>query len=469
MRGRGSSIGVLAALFAATFFVFQGFEVFDWESGVARFFLLLGIGLLCATMRVIGTHRRPLFAPPSRLLVRLAVAGVTILTAFRLLSGLDAALDVSRGGPVAGDQGPNIHAALQLVKAGHNPYGPTAVVDIVELESLVTSRDASRCLDRAAPDYMAEMKRFYTTFDVSLMPRLDVASSPECASLSTRADALGFKYGPIMIATHAPGLGVDGAAGMQWTNLALFVLLVALLATIASRYSRGSARAVVAALACAIVVAPTIVLRCTLLATDADLLPTVLGLAALWCLELRRARLGAVLVALSLGTKLLPGLLFAPLLLPTAARRSRAAFGVLAGVVIAIYLPFAIWDAQGLWANSGRFNFVRASDSTSIVHFVPDVVSTAMLVAVVIGLALMYRRLARREWSVRSRLDFLVAAHLGVLATGPILHNNYLVWLLPIVALQLANEIGGWFDTVAEGEPPPVESWSIDARVVGRT
>jgi hypothetical protein len=153
--------------------------------------------------------------------------------------------------------------------------------------------------------------------------------------------------------------------------------------------------------------------------------------------------MSALFIGLSLGTKLLPGLLFVPLLVSRSPGRARRV-QVIAAVVTVAYLPFVVWDAGGLWANFVRFNFVRASDSTSIVDYLPTVVSKAMLVVVLGALVWLYRQIGRRGWTTRRRLDFVLAAHLGVLATGPILHNNYLVWLLPVAALHLTHEVSGW-------------------------
>jgi hypothetical protein len=53
---------------------------------------------------------------------------------------------------------------------------------------------------------------------------------------------------------------------------------------------------------------------------------------------------------------------------------------------------------------------------------------------VVVALAWRAHRLA---WGTRATLEYLTFGHLMVLSSGTTLHNNYLVWVLPLVSLYL--------------------------------
>lgn len=44
-------------------------------------------------------------------------------------------------------------------------------------------------------------------------------------------------------------------------------------------------------------------------------------------------------------------------------------------------------------------------------------------------------RAHKQQWSAPSLLTYLWVAHAGALLGGAIFHNNYLIWLLPLLGL----------------------------------
>jgi hypothetical protein len=53
----------------------------------------------------------------------------------------------------------------------------------------------------------------------------------------------------------------------------------------------------------------------------------------------------------------------------------------------------------------------------------------------------MLGRVWKSKWHPRSAAEYVLLAGLPALATGKVFHNNYLVWLLPLVALLVGETV----------------------------
>jgi hypothetical protein len=104
---------------------------------------------------------------------------------------------------------------------------------------------------------------------------------------------------------------------------------------------------------------------------------------------------------------------------------------------------FLLAGPQAFVNNIVLFNTLRPTDSTSWLHFAPDVFRAPA--SAVLALAL----LASAIWAWRARpslLDRIALAcgcMLVVLVTGPVSHRNYMFWWLPMLALLLARAATG--------------------------
>jgi hypothetical protein len=129
----------------------------------------------------------------------------------------------------------------------------------------------------------------------------------------------------------------------------------------------------------------------------------------------------------------LPGLLFVPLV----AAGPRRGAGVLIAVTVLIFAPFALREWTGFWHNFG-YPFMRPADSTSALAFLAPrqgLMLRAVAAIVVVVLALRLRGAAAMT---TASTEFLAGTHVAVLASATTIHNNYFVWLLPVLAMYVS-------------------------------
>jgi len=167
--------------------------------------------------------------------------------------------------------------------------------------------------------------------------------------------------------------------------------------------------------------------------------------------------LGGLALGLSVSAKLLPGMLLVPLLIGRPWRAS-AATGV---TVVGLHLPFALWDARGLWMNLVAFNLERPTDSTALSHFLPPSLRPLLLGAFALFALLGALRGVRRRWPLEDALGYAVSVLLVLFMTAKVFHNNYTLWLLPFLGVWMAEWLrgaqppaGGQRDAASARAPP---------------
>jgi len=180
---------------------------------------------------------------------------------------------------------------------------------------------------------------------------------------------------------------------------------------------------------------PLLLRRVTLRHTDCDLFPTLLAFSGVVALVRNRPALAAALFGFSVGAKLLPGVLYLPLLL----RMPRRAIGVFCLVLGTCFLPLAIADLPSAYQQMIGFNVIRGTSSTALPYFLPEWLAMFLRVLALICVAVIAWRYV---WSGRQTtvgiLKYLLCAHVAFLFSARLLHNNYLVWVFPIVAALMA-------------------------------
>ena len=405
------------------------FIPFDWGHGVLRASLLAALGALVWWWRA---YPQSVAGPPSRRAGRVVVAFAAAGLAVNLGVGLHRFVSSLATGQTSGDQAQSVIAALRLVRDGSNPWSTLAATDL--MAGGLAAEELTRRPECEAP------------------PAALVAS---CAPLHRMFSALGFKYGPAMLVFYAPFVAALGAAGIALSHLLLFGTLVTVLGTrvLADRRSWWWTSLAVIPLLWTVHMAWNILDQDHL-----DLLPVLLAILGLLCMRRQTWALAALALGLSINAKLLPGLLFVPALL-----RAPRRFVVLAPTVaLAGFLPLAILDWRGLWFNIG-YPLMRAPDSSALAFLLPPGGQILLRVASVAALAAAGMAAHARGWNPRATLNWLLAAHLIVLGTGGTLHNNYLVWLLPLITLLVAAGPGPKAGVVLNGALEP----DVRPRAVG--
>jgi hypothetical protein len=203
--------------------------------------------------------------------------------------------------------------------------------------------------------------------------------------------------------------------------------------------------------------------------TRFDLWPAALTAGALAALASDRSRLGLGLLAAATAAKLYP-LVIVPLALLYVARRrgrreSLAALGVFALVLAAVVVPFAVLAPDGLWASierqTGRPLQVESLGAAALLAAhrlgagAPTVVSTYgsqnvsggaadALAGLLTGLqavavAGVWALFAQRRADASRLLAASAAAVAAFVAFGKVLSPQFLIWLVPLVALALAG------------------------------
>jgi hypothetical protein len=341
--------------------------------------------------------------------------------------GLGLFVHTVTAGRVRSDQAQTVIDAGRLWRRGTNPYGSQTVTDEQGYLFAMRELDArSACRASNAPVAFR-----VGVANPSVVPRID--DTRECSDVRRLFASLGFKYGPLILIFYAPFVALFGPAGFVVAH----VLLIAALVLVVRRWLRedGGMEPVITG-GLVMVVASTHLARNTLVQEHLDLLPLLLALMG-WHASMRdRHAMAGVWVGLSVAAKALPGALYLPLLIGRTRWRGLAAFAAVSAAWIA---PFAASDWIGLRFNLG-YPFARPADSTAAIFFLSARAGAALRAAAVCVIVVFAVRGFRARWTVSPAVEYLVASHLAVLAAGTTLHNNYLVWLLPLVAYYVVIE-----------------------------
>jgi hypothetical protein len=163
--------------------------------------------------------------------------------------------------------------------------------------------------------------------------------------------------------------------------------------------------------------------------------PRCLPFPGVVALARNRPALAAALFGFSVGAKLLPGALYLPLLL----RMPRRAIGVFCLVLGVCFVPLAMADLPSAYQQMIGFNVIRGTSSTALSFFLPEWLALLLRVLALISVAVVaWRYVWLGPRTAVGILTYLLCAHVAFLFTAKLLHNNYLVWVFPIVAALTA-------------------------------
>jgi hypothetical protein len=431
------------------------FRELDWGHGIWRATLVV---VMAGVAYALLTRPRGLNPPaPRPFLVALAAAAALIVN---LVAGVQAISRTLKTGEIEMDQGQNSYRAIGYLRAGANPYGQTAMLDPESWADLAYAVPHVRgCLLAPLPDNLeAALDRYWYTADpratTTLLPA--ISQAPECKPFRIQSASLGYKYGPMLLASYLPFVLVFGKSGIFLTHLVLVLLSAGLLLWHGLRQRRPLS---VVAGALLLFLAPSHLRHNVFEASASDLGPVLAATFAVMMLARGRDGWAAFFIGLSVASKTLPGVVYVPLLL---ACRPRTWVAFVAPVVVS-FVPFLVWDGTGLVNNIVRFNLGRPTDSTALAHFLPR---PGMLFVQAIGLlvlVLALLRARRRGWAPSAILAYLWVANAAALAGGTVFHNNYLLWLLPLLALTCLS-----FGASDDARPPAYQPSASSYRIASR-
>ncbi len=242
-------------------------------------------------------------------------------------------------------------------------------------------------------------------------------------------DYQGYKYLPLMFLTYLPLTSAIGPTGLRLTNLILDLTTAALVGLVARRQS-GFEFGILAA---------TLYLMLPMLPRDLYMngvtdLAAIVPLLIVMGLYQDRPGLAGAMVGLSVSAKLLPGLLFLLCWLPQMGR-SRYVGGFLLGLIPA--LGFFLWAPADFVHNIVLFIANRPIDTTSWLYDAPNSAVTAARFALVIVIATVCYTVFWRSPQFLTRCALNIVCVAAALLAGPVVHNNYMLWWIPLFCILL--------------------------------
>jgi hypothetical protein len=391
--------------------------------GIARGIILGGLLLGLIALR---------FRPPAA--STMERAGATTLTAVvRSLLIAAVLLDLGimadsgtyslRTGKIPMDEGQTSWRAARLLWRGENPYGSGVLVDLGAYQSRARQREAAGMgATLSGAKLRAAFARYDATLDAGTRRELLSAPAKPAGAAARELLVYGYKYGPVIVLVTALVAPFGVPATVLFLNgLACFALYGVnwrILSRIATPQLSLAGAAMLALLL------DRHITRNYIDRSATDVWALLFGsLAVLACIS-RKPLAMAAAIALAVASKSLPGLLFAPLLLKF---RSPIPALLFVGLTGAIYLPWLLWDPQGIWYNVFLWPFLMARDYTSWEFFAPPAAALAVQGVGACALAVLWLRyLLGRE----TRLFWTLAvSNLVVLLAAGVLRNGYVPWV----------------------------------------
>jgi uncharacterized membrane protein len=249
---------------------------------------------------------------------------------------------------------------------------------------------------------------------------------------STHRNYTGFKYMPLMAITFIP-LSSMNESGLILTNLLLYILVSFMVYFLAYQIISSH---MISLFALFLYLSNSLIPNEIFKSGVTDLAPVLYLLLGLGCFELNPLFVG-IFVGLSISTKLLPGILFVSLCLPSV-KRSNYFTGLIIGLFPILY--FLRQSPIAFIENVFIFNTTRPTDTTSWLHyFSPEIgiVTRFSVLTLLLSLAIY---ICFMKPGLLVRCELAVISIFCTLLSGPINHKNYQIWWIPILAAVLSVE-----------------------------
>ncbi|HEY3776592.1 MAG TPA: hypothetical protein VGL35_00895 [Rhizomicrobium sp.] len=355
------------------------------------------------------------------------------------------------------DEGQTSWRAARLLWKGEDPYGAGTLVDLTALRLRTAQRKQAGIPSLPSGPAMAQaLTRYDKNLDRKIRTTLLPVSAHRSAARERELRLYGYKYGPVILVATAllAPTGLPGTV-LLLNGLVCFGLFAAnwrILKRISGRQLALAGAAMLALLL------DRHITRNYIDRSATDVWALLFGSFAVLSFLSRRPFATAWAVALAIGCKTMPGLLFLPLVLFFRSPRLVLAF---AGMMLVLISPWLLWDASGFVNNVFLWPLYMTADSTSWEFFTPHWVALAARVAAAgIVAVLWWRFLCGKE--PRLFWTLAMSAALILFASG-YLRNGYIPWIsLWAVAAGVeafASPRAMWITAVA----PAIASASLHA------
>ncbi len=278
-----------------------------------------------------------------------------------------------------------------------------------------------------------------TTQDAARMLLLEGANPYQSKSIAVLGDDpqyWGYKYGPAMILGYAL-CAVSNIWGIKASNiiyLGASLAAVFLLARDREKSRRG--QNATAWLCCALMLIPNRLWYELFYQGVIDIFPITLILFSLLFLGRNAWFIAGLLAGLSFSAKFSPGIFYLCLFLKRE-RIPRFFAGVLAGLVpLAVFLT---WDAGALIRNFLVFHLIKGPDSTSLYSITPRELHPVFPLIQLATAACILLGNYKDKIEPRRLVWQLLLLILVVEATYKEVHENHLIWFIPLMALHLGT------------------------------
>jgi hypothetical protein len=319
------------------------------------------------------------------------------------------------------DEGQTSWRAARLLWHDQNPYASGALVDFSAYRSRMPQRqNAGFRPILTQQDAAAALAHYDSALDPRIRDRLIPGQQGPTAQRESRL--YGYKYGPVILVATAAIIPFGYPGGVLILNGVICFALFAIMWAILRKVS-GTQVALAGAAMLALLLDRHIT-RNYLDRSATDVWALFFGSLAVLAILLRRPKSAAIATAFAVGCKTVPGLLFVPLLL-----RCRSAAPLLVFLIVlgAIYLPWYIWDSQGLLFNAILWPLYMATDFTSWQFYAPQWGALAARAIILVALGVLWLRYV---FGKEGRLFWTLAVSgtLVLLASG-FLRNGYVPWV----------------------------------------
>lgn len=431
------------ALLLAIQFYFYLLFLFNWGGGVERGFIVLGMlaGLLALRFGSWSSPQRKLSAEKSRELRRAAMLALAIAIAGITFVAGRAVVHCHQTHRIRLDEGRTTWRAARLLRQYENPYGLGALVDFNTYRERSSLRRAQGLVAQIPDREIARaLKRYDRTLSPEIREELLPAKNVSRWRLS-EARVLGYKYGPVLVDLAAIVEPLSQPVAIVLLNVFMCAVLYSAMYGI---FRALSGEFIAAALGLFAILTDSQTTWNYICLSATDVWPLAFCALAVLSFMASKPNLTAALLALALGCKIFPSLLFLPLLLPS---RSLRPWLVLLACSLFIYGPWLLWDPLGVFSNIVLWPFIMANDSTSWMYFAPASLDLPVRIVALGAIGFLWLRyLSGRETNLFWVLAVINTVVIGV---GGVFHNNYVPWAsIWIVAAVIEH----FFKTEA-GEP----------------